>query len=60
MVHLPPVITGLREQAVALLNDQTFKDELNTLLSAVEAYEERYIQAVQLVSQLVVHACSAP
>ena len=60
MVHVPPVIIGLCEQAVALLKDQTFKDELNTLLSPVEAYEDRYIQAVPLVSQMVVQACSIP
>ena len=60
MVHVPPVITGLHEQAVALLNDQTFKHKLNTLLSPLEAYEDRYIQAVHLVSPMIVHACSAP
>ena len=60
MVHVPPVITGLREQAVALLNDQTFKQELNTSLSPLEAYEDQYIQAIPLVSQMVFHACSIP
>ena len=57
---VPPVITGLHEQAVALLNDWTFKQELNTLLTPPEAYEDRYVHAVPLVSQMVFHAYSTP